>query len=64
MFSRPSMSEDALINGAYAIVATFADCGFSDAEIKRVLHPKMIDAFLAMRRKRDDVRALKTKEGE
>lgn len=54
--------EDALINGAYAIVSAFADVGLSKVEIKRALHPKMIDAYLAMRQKKREQRAMNAKE--
>lgn len=65
MFSaHPHFNEDALLNAAYALVATLADCRYTSEQIKRVMHPQMIDAYLALRDKRDAKRYRADANGE
>lgn len=51
--AHPHFNEDALINAAYALVATLADCRYTSEQIKTALRPEMVDAYLALRDKRD-----------
>jgi hypothetical protein len=51
--AHPHFNEDALLNAAFALVATLADCRYTSAQIKTALHPEMIDAYLAVHDKRD-----------
>jgi hypothetical protein len=60
----PHFNEDALINAAYALVSSFADCRYTSEQIKQAMHPQMIDAYLALRAKRDAERYGANSAGE
>jgi hypothetical protein len=61
--AHPHFNEDTLINAAYALVAAFADRGYTSEQIKTALRAEMVDAYLAMRDKRDAQRYGALREG-
>jgi hypothetical protein len=45
--------EETLLKTSWAMVATLADRGYTPQQIKKALNGRMIDAYLAIREKKD-----------